>query len=81
MEIPAGIYLLKDKDENTRTIYETCSKLTIKTPECLTAPILTPPKSFFKSKSFCFYSNVIPFVVTKSHTYLNKPAAFRCWFV
>ena len=31
--IPAGIYLLKVNNRNTRTRCETCSKLTIKTPE------------------------------------------------
>ena len=30
---PAGIYLLKLKNRNTRTRCEICSKLTIKTPE------------------------------------------------
>ena len=30
---PAGIYLLKVNDRNTRTRCEICSKLTIKTPE------------------------------------------------
>ena len=30
---PAGIYLLKVKNRNTRTRCEICSKLTIKTPE------------------------------------------------
>ena len=30
---PAGIYLLKVNNGNTRTICEICSKLTIKTPE------------------------------------------------
>ena len=29
----AGIYLLKVNNRNTRTRYEICSKLTIKTPE------------------------------------------------
>ena len=31
--IPVGIYLLKVNNRNTRTMCETCSKLTIKTPE------------------------------------------------
>ena len=31
--IPAGIYLLKVNNRNTRTRCEICSKLTIKTPE------------------------------------------------
>ena len=31
--IPAGIYLLKVSKRNTRTMYEICSKLTIKTPK------------------------------------------------
>ena len=30
---PAGIYMLKVNNRNTRTRYEICSKLTIKTPE------------------------------------------------
>ena len=30
---PAGIYLLKVNNRNTRTRFEICSKLTIKTPE------------------------------------------------
>ena len=30
---PAGIYLLKVNNKNTRIQYEICSKLTIKTPE------------------------------------------------
>ena len=30
---PAGIYLLKINNRNTRKRYEICSKLTIKTPE------------------------------------------------
>ena len=30
---PAGIYLLKNNNKNTRTICEICLKLTIKTPE------------------------------------------------
>ena len=30
---PTGIYLLKVNNRNTRTRYEICSKLTIKTPE------------------------------------------------
>ena len=30
---PAGIYLLKVNNRNTRTRCEICSKLTIKTPE------------------------------------------------
>ena len=30
---PAGIYLLKVNNRNTRTRHEICSKLTIKTPE------------------------------------------------
>ena len=30
---PAGIYLLKVNNKNTRTRCEICSKLTIKTPE------------------------------------------------
>ena len=30
---PTGIYLLKVNNRNTRTKCETCSKLTIKTPE------------------------------------------------
>ena len=30
---PAGIYLFKVDNRNTRTMYEVCSKLTIKTPE------------------------------------------------
>ena len=30
---PAGIYLLKVNDRNTRTRWELCSKLTVKTPE------------------------------------------------
>ena len=30
---PVGIYLLQVKNRNTRTMYETCSKLTIMTPE------------------------------------------------
>ena len=30
---PAGIYLLNVNNRNTRTRYEICSKLTIKTPE------------------------------------------------
>ena len=29
---PAAIHLLKDNNEDTRTIYEICSKLTIKIP-------------------------------------------------
>ena len=32
---PAGNYLLKSKNKNTRTKYEICSKLTIKTPSLL----------------------------------------------
>ena len=33
---PAGIYLFKDNNGNTRTIREICSNLTMKTPErCL----------------------------------------------
>ena len=32
--LPAGIYLLKVNNRNTRTRCEICSKLTIKTPEC-----------------------------------------------
>ena len=32
-EFPAGICLLKVNNRNTRTSYEICSKLTIKTPE------------------------------------------------
>ena len=32
-EYPAGIYLLKVNNRNTRTRCEICSKLTIKTPE------------------------------------------------
>ena len=31
--LPAGIYLLKVNNRNTRTRCEICSKLTIKTPE------------------------------------------------
>ena len=31
--IPAGIYLFKVNNRNTRTRYEICSKLAIKTPE------------------------------------------------
>ena len=31
--VPAGIYLLKVNNRNTRTRCEICSKLTIKTPE------------------------------------------------
>ena len=31
--MPAGIYLLKVNNRNTRAWYEICSKLTIKTPE------------------------------------------------
>ena len=31
--LPAGIYLLKVNNRNTRTRYEICSKLTINTPE------------------------------------------------
>ena len=31
--MPAGIYLLKGNNRNTRTEYEVCSKLTTKTPE------------------------------------------------
>ena len=31
--LPVGIYLLKDKNRNTRTSCEICSKLTIKRPE------------------------------------------------
>ena len=30
---PAGIHLLKENNRKTRTRYEICSKLTIKTPE------------------------------------------------
>ena len=30
---PAGIYLFKVNNGNTRTMFEICSKLTIKTPE------------------------------------------------
>ena len=30
---PAGIYLLKVKNRNTRKMCEVCSRLTIKTPE------------------------------------------------
>ena len=30
---PAGIYLLKVSNRNTKTRFEICSKLTIKTPE------------------------------------------------
>ena len=33
INIPAGIYLLKVNDRNTRTRCEICSKLTVKTPE------------------------------------------------
>ena len=33
LDIPAGIYLLKVNNGNTRTRCEICSKLTIKTPE------------------------------------------------
>ena len=33
VQIPAGIYLLKVNNRNTRTRCEICSKLTIKTPE------------------------------------------------
>ena len=33
LSIPAGIYLLKVNNRNTRTRCEICSKLTIKTPE------------------------------------------------
>ena len=33
IHIPLGIYLLKVNNRNTRTRCETCSKLTIKTPE------------------------------------------------
>ena len=32
-QYPAGIYLFKVKNRNTRTMCEICSKLTIKTPE------------------------------------------------
>ena len=38
--IPAGIYLLKVNNRNTRTRCEICSKLTIKTPERRLAPVL-----------------------------------------
>ena len=31
--LSAGIYLLKANNENTRTMYEICSNLTVKTPE------------------------------------------------
>ena len=31
--VPAGNYMFKDNKRNTRARYETCSKLTIKTPE------------------------------------------------
>ena len=31
--VPAGNYMLKDNNRNTRARYEICSKLTIKTPE------------------------------------------------
>ena len=31
-KVPAGIYLSQVNNGNTRTMYETCSKLTIKTP-------------------------------------------------
>ena len=33
IQYPAGIYLLKVNNRNTRTMCEICSKLTIKTPE------------------------------------------------
>ena len=33
LTIPAGMYLLKFKNRNTRARCEICSKLTIKTPE------------------------------------------------
>ena len=32
-KFPAGIYMFKVNNRNTRTRYEICSKLTIKTPE------------------------------------------------
>ena len=32
-DYPAGIYLFKIKDENTRAMCEICSKSTMKTPE------------------------------------------------
>ena len=31
--IPVGIYMLKVNNRNTRTRFEICSKLTLKTPE------------------------------------------------
>ena len=37
--IPAGIYLLKVNNRNTRTRCEICSKLTIKTPHDAIGPI------------------------------------------
>ena len=33
MTIPAGSYMFKVNNKNTRTRYEICSNLTIKTPE------------------------------------------------
>ena len=38
MYIPAMIYLFKVNIRNTRKRCETCSKLTIKTPDCLHTP-------------------------------------------
>ena len=38
---PAGIYLLKVNNRNTRTRCEICSKLTIKTPVVLVSLLLT----------------------------------------
>ena len=43
---PVGIYLLKVNNRNTRTRYETCSKLTIKTPERRLAANSAFPQNF-----------------------------------
>ena len=44
---PAGIYLLKVKNRNTRARCEICSELTVKTPKVRTPTVKTPLVSFW----------------------------------
>ena len=68
---PVGIYLLKVNNRNTRTRYEICSKLTVKTPDWdFPTVIVTPWYLFLKVKNEyveAIFSKLVKFTFPAKH--------------
>ena len=64
---PAGIYLLKVNNRNTRTRCEICSKLTIKTPE---RRHFISPRNTRKPKGFLEFSRIIKWEWRRSGVFI-----------